>query len=71
MRKQCPYCEENDNGFVILNETKDYSGIEVGMNKQGIMRVRFGYADCALFESQDVINIKYCPMCGRKLTTQN
>ena len=67
MHKQCPYCEADDNQFIPLNETKDYSGIEISLNKQGMMRIRFGYADCVCFESQDIVNIKYCPMCGRKL----
>ena len=66
MSKKCPYCEADNNQFVLLNKTKDYSGIEISLNRQGMMRVRFGYVDCDYFESQDIINIQHCPMCGRK-----
>ena len=59
----CKYCEHENNDFVILNETKDYSGIEIAVNRQGMLRVR--YEDNIWF-SQDIVNIKFCPMCGKK-----
>lgn len=66
--KKCPYCESDTNAFEPLNETIDYSGIEMSLNRQGMLRVRtyFLMTDGRIFDSQDVINIKFCPMCGRK-----
>lgn len=68
MNEKCPYCEADDNHFVLINtETNIYSGLSIAINRQGMLRVRFKYGDCDNFESQDIINIKYCPMCKRKL----
>ena len=63
----CKYCEHENNDFVVLNETVEYSGIEVELNKQGMLRVRY-YEDCTkTWFSEDIINVKFCPMCGRRL----
>lgn len=62
----CKYCEHENNDFVILNETKEYSGLEIAMNKQGMLRVR-NYSSNQMWATQDIINIKFCPMCGRKM----
>ena len=64
----CKYCEHENNDFVLLNETADFSDIEMSLNRQGMLRVRYyeqGKYD--LFYSQDIINVKYCPMCCRKM----
>lgn len=42
-----------------------YSGIEMALNPQGMFRVRV-LDSCDRFTTQDVVTIKYCPMCGRK-----
>ena len=65
----CKYCTRKDNDFALLNETTDYSGLEIAMNKQGILRIRY-YSSDALWATQDIINIKFCPICGRKLTEE-
>ena len=65
----CKYCNREDNDFVMLNETAEYSGLEITMNKQGMLRIRH-YSSNALWATQDVVNIKYCPICGRKLTEE-
>lgn len=66
----CQYCENEYNNFVLLNETASYSGIEMALNRQGMLRVRYSeQGEYDLFYSQDIINIKFCPMCGRKLST--
>lgn len=67
----CQYCENrSDNDFVILNDTVEYSDIEMALNRQGMLRVRyFEQGEYDLFYSQDIINVKFCPMCGRKLST--
>lgn len=66
----CQYCENENNDFVVLNDTKDYSGIEMAINCQGMLRVRYYmYNGIDRFESQDILNIKNCPMCGRKFNS--
>ena len=63
----CKYCEPNkDNSFVILNETAEYSGIEFALHSKGMLRCRY-YRGKENFESQDIINIKFCPICGTEL----
>lgn len=62
----CQYCEHENNDFVLLNDTRVYSGIEFAINRQGMLRVRF-YEDLSqIWFSEDIVNIKHCPMCGRK-----
>lgn len=66
----CKYCEHENNDFVILNDTVEYSYIEMALNRQGMLRVRcYEQSECDLCFSQDIINVKFCPMCGRKLST--
>lgn len=60
----CKYCEEV--GFTPLADTKEYSGLEMSISKSGMLRCR-AYMFKELFETQDVVSINYCPMCGRKL----
>ena len=64
----CRYCEGE--GFNPLNDTVDYSGLEIAISNKGILRVR-NYNFKELFESQDAVSILYCPMCGRKLGVNN
>lgn len=62
----CQYCEHENNDFVLLNDTRVYSGIEFAINRQGMLRVRF-YEDLSqIWFSEDIVNIKHCPLCGRK-----
>ena len=65
MSDKCEYCNED---YSVLNPISDkYSGLEISlMTKIKILRVR-AYMHKELFETQDVININYCPVCGRKL----
>ena len=63
----CKFCEADNNDFVIMNDTIDYSGIEMAINRQGMLRVRYYmYNGIDRFESQDILNVKHCPMCGRE-----
>ena len=62
----CKYCENEYNDFVLLNETADVSDIEIALNRQGMLRVRAYDGDGWNWVSQDIINVKHCPMCGRK-----
>lgn len=37
---KCPYCECGTNDFEVLNQTAEYSGIELSINRQGMLRAR-------------------------------
>lgn len=37
---RCSYCESETNDFVSMNQTVEYSGIEMAVNRQGMLRVR-------------------------------
>jgi C4-type Zn-finger protein len=62
----CKVCDRENNDFVILNETEDFSFIEISLNKQGMLRVRL-IDNQGRITSQDIINIEFCPICGRKM----
>ena len=65
-KKKCPYCEADTNDFILANQTADYSGIEMAINRQGMFRVRtYPNSTDDNFDSQDVIELKYCPLCGK------
>lgn len=67
----CKYCNNNDTEFIHLNTTSEYSGIEMMLNRQGMLRVRYIGDNTNTFVSQDIMNIHYCPMCGRKFNNGN
>lgn len=62
----CQYCKERNNDFVILNNTNMYSGIDIEINRQRMLRVRVFNDEMDGFVTQDILNVRYCPMCGRK-----
>lgn len=69
--EECPVCDSKDNDFSVINHTTENSGIEISINRQGMLRVRYypkidGERYHYVFETQDIINLKYCPICGRK-----
>ena len=64
----CEYCEGD--GFNALNNTIDYSGLEIAISNKGMLRAR-NYNFKEIFESQDAVNISFCPICGRKLGENN
>lgn len=61
----CRYCHGFNHRFIPLHNTSAYSGVEIAVNSQGMLRVRV-LNECDVFTTQDIVNIKYCPMCGRK-----
>lgn len=63
---RCDYCNGKDNRFVRLNKTKDYSAIEMSLNPQGMLRVRVDDDENSDYVTQDIINVWFCPMCGRR-----
>lgn len=64
----CKFCEHENNDFLIMNPNSDLSCVEIAMNKQGMLRVRsYTESKDLLFDTQDIVNINYCPICGRKL----
>ena len=63
----CQYCEPRGcNDFVPMNQTVEYSGIELAVNCQGMLRARYYDLNGDTFIVQDIVNIKHCPLCGRK-----
>ena len=63
---QCEYCCRPNNDFVLLNDTGMYSGLDAELNRQGMLRIRYFHGATECFETQDIMNIKFCPICGRK-----
>lgn len=63
----CPYCNAETNDFVPINQTVEYSGIEIALNRQGMLRVRVYESGQENFTTQDIVEIKYCPNCGAKM----
>jgi hypothetical protein len=68
---RCKFCGGKDNAFHILNaETAAYSGIELAINRQGMLRVRvYDDYECetALPQSSEIVMIAACPNCGAKM----
>jgi hypothetical protein len=63
----CKYCEHENNDFVLLNKTTDYSSIEMALNRQGMFRVRY-YTEGDIWFSEDILNVKHCPFCGKEFS---
>ena len=64
MKKLCPICDMGCEHFVTINETVDYSGIAIAIHPSGVLRVR-SYHENTMYA--DIININYCPICGKRL----
>ena len=63
--KCCNHCmPSGKHDFISLNDTVEYSGIEIALNDQGMLRIRV--YDKGELETQDIVNITYCPFCGRR-----
>ena len=62
---RCPYCESGTNDFVPMNQAVEYSGIEMAVNRQGMLRVRV-LDDDGSFTTQDIIEIRNCPLCEKR-----
>ena len=67
MATKCPYCEHGNNDFVLINQTAEYSGVEMAMNRQGMLRVRCYGENTETFLTHDIVEIKHCPLCGKKI----
>lgn len=63
----CPYCETRVNDFVPMNQTVEYSNIEIAINRQGMLRSRVFGHDGELI-AQDIVEIHHCPLCGKQFT---
>ena len=69
MPAACYICSGQDNDFRQLNvETIRYSAIEIAVNRQGMLRARSISPTGGMLD-QDVVNISFCPVCGRKFDT--
>lgn len=62
----CQYCDLATNDFVPINQTVEYNNIEIAVNRQGMLRAR-AFDSHGKLETQDIAEIHYCPLCGRKL----
>lgn len=63
----CQFCQHDNNDFVALNQTVEYSGLEMSMNRQGMFRTRYyDTSDGDTFTTQDMLQFKFCPYCGRR-----
>ena len=60
---KCPYCESGTNDFVPMNQTAEYSGIEMSVNRQGMLRVRV-LDDDGSFTTQDIVEISSSMMAS-------
>ena len=63
----CPYCDAKTNDFIPINQAVEYSGIEIALNRQGMLRVRVYESGQETFTAQDIVEIKCCPNCGAKM----
>ena len=63
----CPYCDAETNDFIPLNQTVEYSGIEMALNRKGMLRARVYEPGKETFTTQDIVEIKHCPNCGAKM----
>jgi hypothetical protein len=66
----CKYCGRKDNDFVSLNGTVEYGGIEMSLNRQGMLRTRYYEDSSHIWFSEDIVNINFCPICGRDFTKE-
>lgn len=66
----CRYCHGFNHRFIPLNKTSKYSGAEIAVNSQGMLRVRV-QNECDIFTTQEIVNIEYCPACGRRFRRTN
>ena len=65
-KTKCPHCENKTNDFVVLNQNAEYSGIEIAVDRYGCLRARsYPNGTENNFDSQDIVEIKYCPLCGK------
>ena len=60
----CSCCKHDY--FNPVNKTVDYSGVEMALDNKGEFRVRCYNLDTQEMDYMDVINVRYCPMCGRR-----
>ena len=64
----CPYCLETGNSFIVTKLNPDNRvKVEVVACKEPYLVVRY-FNDEWLPNWSIGMRIKYCPMCGRKLT---
>lgn len=65
----CKYCECENNDFILLNDTNMYSGVDIEINRQGMLRIRVFNDEYGGFVTEDILNLKYCPICSRRFET--
>lgn len=64
---KCEYCNKILPDYRKLSLQSEYSGIEARfLDDKGLLRIRVFDMD-DMMETQDIVRLNYCPMCGRKL----
>lgn len=73
----CDFCSSSDSSFIVMNkDTVKYSNLEIAMDNSGTLRVRHLYDVVRNnqlvqgFDTQDVLNIAFCPICGKAINKQ-
>lgn len=67
--QSCKFCGAETNDFSILNPgTCRYSCVDLAINRQGMLRARVHPSSNWDEYLQEVLQIKYCPMCGRRFS---
>ena len=65
----CKFCGAETNDFQILNPaTCRYSCIDLAINRQGMLRTRIHPSPDWDEHLQEILQIQYCPMCGRRFS---
>ena len=63
----CEYCNKIFPDYRKFPLQSEFSGIEARfLNDKGLFRIRVFDMEDTL-DTQDIITLNYCPMCGRKL----
>lgn len=63
MKMSCMYCTK---GYPLPLQS-EYSNIEARfINDNGLLRIRV-FDENDNLQTQDIVSLNYCPMCGRKL----
>lgn len=62
----CECCKPKPSNVVHVMNYPETSGIELAMTRDGDLRVRY-YSDDEPYVAQEVLQMNFCPNCGRNL----
>lgn len=63
---KCTICNgKHGTDFVVINpHAAGDSGIQVAINKQGMMRIRYFDNTSIKHKSEEIVKLIHCPICG-------